>query len=354
MPLRVRTSLVLVLILAWSGLARADKEEAGEHSSRAQAHLRTSEFELAIEEFERAYAAYPSAQFLYNMAQIQRKNLDQCQPALRSYRRFLASAPFASEALRKAEMVARKYQSLLSARCPEPSEPSGDPARSDPPRAAGVHDGEMFSEPVAPARTHGLAADHAAPSDPKSDLRSGAGGGGYDYGIEPLRPIVRIDGGGNQYRLGDVDVPITGSIRATLGWPLGIDEFPLRGLLSVGTSPMRYRGSESGVALFVPVMVGLELATATEGVSLDAALEVGGLGIYGLAEGNPISMDGKAMDSSWSTAINARVGLSVPVLAAWSVNGGLELGTASRPDGFASDIGSILMFGLTAGLSREL
>lgn len=334
---KVVSVLVFVFLGLQSRTALSDKPLAQEHSSRAQALLTAGDYARAVDEFALAYRAYASPQFLYNMAQIQRKNLDQCSAALRSYQQFLAAGPFEATALQRAAALARKHKRLLTLRCP-PSAPNRPPAKANE-NSTSIVDSQPKQEPP------------AIKAEPQTNpINSNL----YDDEMQPLQPVIRIDGGGNQYLLGEVDIPITGSIRVGLGWPLGIDELPLRAVVSAAFSPMRYRGTETGVANFVPVLVGLEFATASNGIALDASLSIGALGILGIADGNPLTADGMAMGASWTPTAKGRVGVAMPLSDTWALSGGVEAGTASSPEGFAADIKSIFMFGLSAGISRNL
>lgn len=321
---KVSAALIALIVGLGPAKALADKSEAKAHIQRAQEEVAQGRYEAAIEEFQLAYTAFPSPQFLFNIAQIQRKNLEDCQGALVSYRYFLSEGPFEGEALQSAAKVARKHEALLAQQCTATEEDSEE---------------LLDAYPVAVSSTSPV----TAPPSPT-----------YGYGFKPLPSVVRIDGGGSQYVLGDVDIPFTGSVGASYAFGFGPGVLQTRILASIGLSPMRYLGVKSGVAYFVPALVGVEFVSASEGVVVIGSLQGGILGIAGLSDGNPMTADGKGASTLWSGALRARVAIEVPMGSRWALTFGAEAGVASAPDGLAKDIGSISNLGGSAGISRVL
>ncbi|MBL4636049.1 MAG: hypothetical protein JKY56_19475 [Kofleriaceae bacterium] len=340
-------SLVLSLGMLMPRSAEADKGAARAHAAKAQAAQSRGEYQTAIAEFKRAYAAFSSAQFLYNIAQIYRKNSD-CSNALQYYELFLAHAPFEQATLSRAAQVARKYQSTLRRECP-PADPVHLQPRSEPDMPTPYPSGPAHSEPAhsEPAVVVEPPLHTGPPSPPPSVTTVSS------------RRMVRVTSGANRYVLGDVIVPTTGMVQGSYVSPLAFGQLDTWVIATVGVSPMRYRVTmdKTDLAYFIPALVGLELASdanGKDGIVIRGALQVGVLGITGLKEGNPMTEDRLETGLTVSLVAKAQISVGIPLNSNWSVTAGVEASLGSAPDGFASDIQRISSVGAMAGISRAL
>jgi tetratricopeptide (TPR) repeat protein len=115
-------AMVLLIALAWTGLAAAAppdgrEAQARRHFSEGQAHYQAGRYPEALAAFQLGYALSPRPEFLINFAQVYRK-LGQHERALVECERFLATAPPAplAEQARRLAATLREEQARAAAR----------------------------------------------------------------------------------------------------------------------------------------------------------------------------------------------------------------------------------------------
>src|ERR1700761_4169950 len=85
-------TMVLVLLVAWAAVARADtnqSREAGKHFQRGVDLYNDGDFRGALVEFKKAYQVWPRANVLYDIGQTEYQLLDYAS-ALKTMERYLA------------------------------------------------------------------------------------------------------------------------------------------------------------------------------------------------------------------------------------------------------------------------
>jgi tetratricopeptide (TPR) repeat protein len=108
--IRLTTTIVLIL-LALTPMARADKAKARVLFDRATKQYNLGEYAVAAEAFKAAYDEYPDPTLLYNLAQCERQ-LAHKQRAITLYRSYLREMPSAPNAAEAQRLVASLEQDV--------------------------------------------------------------------------------------------------------------------------------------------------------------------------------------------------------------------------------------------------
>lgn len=125
----VRPTLILVTLLALTGVAFADAPEARKHFDRGMKAYNLLDFKGALVEFQRAYVELPDPAFLFNIAQAQRQ-LGQYEAASKSYHMYLANQPNAPNREQVLKFIEQMDKAAASAHA-QPATPP--PTQAEPP-----------------------------------------------------------------------------------------------------------------------------------------------------------------------------------------------------------------------------
>lgn len=362
---RLVGALLLGALLSGS-VARADKSGALREHERAKALVQQGAFGSAIAAFERAYREFPSPQYLYNIAQIYRRNLNDCPAARGYYERFLAASPFQHEALERAAVLARKHLQGFQEQCP-PSDPSrrgSSPAGDPEPAPASELAGETAKKsPPSPAPVpsdRALSPEVAREKAPMAPLLESSVYETSTTGPSPTWASAVFVGGGAgglQYSLGEVEVPATAMLQMEVGLRLPPRELYSTLALSVELAPMRWAsedGERRGTALFTPLLCTFGITSDTEGLALAGSVGVGALLMSGLGKGNPFTMAATDEGSLLTSVVRLAVGSDYHLTSRFKLSALVSAQAASPPQAFASDIDTITGVGFALGLRHTL
>jgi hypothetical protein len=295
--------------------AAGDPETSRALYQAAKRKYERGDWARAIELFEEAYREHPSPAYLYNIAQAQRRKGD-CPAAVAHYRKFLATNP--AQAVKD---QVEGYVAELEGECggqiaPHPSSPPASGGREpETDSASGPRVASGGREPETDS-TDPASGPRVASADPDPDLagtieRRPASVEGRAAAPGPRLFVASAEAGVALFSLGDVEVPVSPSLRLFAGYPIHVAGFDIEPGVAIERATMEYEHTgSSSTALFATALAGVQVRRAFDARFAAAAdLGAGMLRVSSLEEGNPFVEAGAARDGA-ANSLALRAGAS--------------------------------------------